>query len=105
MSVHSSARLAQVEQLMARSIEGLPFCQRWWLRAHLIDPRPIMLRIDPATISYLPSWLVTDHIGLDDAPFRVVCDGSSFGLELALDDGDSYAARLSLTLEEAVSSL
>lgn len=55
-----------------------------WARAHLVEPRRIELFMqDRGTRLF---WLVTDHVGSDDANCRVVYDPhlDRFGLEFTL---------------------
>jgi hypothetical protein len=62
---------------------------RSWAEAHLIAPRQVRLSLDPDGTSSKDLWLVTDHVGTNDASYRVVYDDETdgFGLECTLETG------------------
>jgi hypothetical protein len=95
----------RIQQEVAEGLSELPIWLRWWVRAHLIPPRPVVLCTDPDCAARATFWLVTDHVGLDDAAFRIVFDGSGFGLELTLEDGVAYLVHRAARLAEAVDCL
>ena len=77
------------EQIKLKVAEGLlvlaPHLQDW-VRAHLIDPRPVRFAADAEGSSLKDLWLVTDHTGEKDSSYRIVYDehGQMFGLEVTL---------------------
>lgn len=60
-----------------------------WLRAHLIEPRPIRFSADADGNTFKDLWLVTDHTEEKDSQYRIVYDevDQMFGLESTLDTG------------------
>ncbi|SRR5216683_1947428 len=80
------------ESIKMKVAEGLavmaPHLQEW-LRTHLIEPRPVRISADPNGNSMKDLWLVTDHVGEEDASCRIVYDegNQEFGLETTLDSG------------------
>jgi hypothetical protein len=96
---------ARIQQDVADGLEHSPLWLRWWVRAHLVEPRPIVLCTNPATGTRGTVWLVTDDAGLDDSPLRIVFDGSQFGLEVRLEDGVSYLVHRAASFNEAVECL
>jgi hypothetical protein len=95
----------RIQHAVALGLGQLPLWLRWWVRAHLIPPRPVVLCTNPDCATRARFWLVTDHIGLDDAPFRIVFDGSEFGLEITLEDGVAYLVHRVASFAEAVRCL
>jgi hypothetical protein len=103
MSVHTEEGIAErIRAEVNGALNDLPLWLRWWVRAHLIDPRPIYLCTNAETGAHGSFWLVTDHVGMDDAPFRVVYDSGGFGLEMMLEDGLSYLVHRASSFAEAV---
>jgi hypothetical protein len=92
----------QVHREVTAALNELPLWLRWWVRAHLVEPRPVELCTNPDTGAHGTFWLVTDHVGLDDAPFRIVFDGTGFGLEMTLEDGVAYLVHRAASFAEAV---
>ncbi|SRR6266566_3719370 len=74
------------ESIKMKVAEGLavmaPHLQEW-LRTHLIEPRPVRISAGPNGNSMKDLWLVTDHVGEEDASCRIVYDegNQEFGLE------------------------
>jgi hypothetical protein len=101
----SSSVSLQIQRAITAALNELPLGMRWWVRAHLIEPRSVELCTSADTGTHATFWLVTDHVGLDDAPFRIVFGGSAFGLEITLEDGVSYLVHRSASFAEAVASL
>ena len=60
-----------------------------WFRTHLVEPRLVRISADPNGNSPKDLWLVTDHVGEEDASCRIVYDEGNqvFGLETTLDSG------------------
>ena len=75
-----------------RVTEGLavlaPHLQAW-VRDHLIKPRRVRLSVEPNGNHSKDFWLVTDHVGRNDASYRLVYNETeqAFGLECTLDTG------------------
>ncbi len=101
----SAAVSLQIQRAVDTSLNELSVCLRWWVRAHLIAPRSIVLCTHGNSGTHEVFWLVTDHVGLDDAPLRVVFDGSAFGLEMTLEDGVSYLVHRAASFAEAAQSI
>jgi hypothetical protein len=83
----------EIQELITTKVaEGLavlaPHLQSW-VRDHLIEPRQVRLSIDPEGKSFNDFWLVTDHLGTNDASYRLVYNEAqqAFGLECTLDTG------------------
>lgn len=80
------------EEIRARVAADLPRLGRSlraWAEAHLIPPRLVELAGDPDGKTRVLVWLVTDHVGREDANYRVVYDpdAAAFGLEMTLSSG------------------
>ena len=95
----------RIKWAVTAAIDEVPREMRWWLRAHLVEPRAVVLCTSSDTGTREAFWLVTDHVGLDDAPCRIVFDGIAFGLEMTFDDGVSYLVHRFGSLTEAVQSI
>jgi hypothetical protein len=103
MNVRADAGISdRIQRAVTEGLNQLPLWLRWWVRAHLVEPRAIMLCTDADTGTCAAFWQITDHVGLDDAPFRIVYDGSVFGLEMRLEDGVSYLVHRAASFAEAV---
>jgi hypothetical protein len=76
-----------IDDEISRDLERLPPALARWVHSHLVAPSPIVLSTDPDGRIMRTFWLVTDHIGSDDAPCRVVFDGVAFGLAITVDSG------------------
>jgi hypothetical protein len=90
MCPHSSDTLAvQIAVEVAKGMRTLPCGLRDWVEAHLVVPRPIVLSRDPDGQREETFWLVTDHVGVDDAPCRIVFNREelAFGLAMTLENG------------------
>jgi hypothetical protein len=96
---------ARVQQAVRDASKELPPSLRVWVWAHLVEPTQVVLCTNRDTGTQAPFWLVTDHVGLDDAPFRIVFDGRQFGLELTLEDGVAYLIHRAASLAQAVECL
>lgn len=95
----------QIQLAVSTGLDELCLGMRCWVRAHLVAPRSIVLCTNPDTGEQATFWLVTDHVGIDDAVFRIVFDGTEFGLEITLEDGVSYFVHRSASFAAAVQSM
>jgi hypothetical protein len=93
---------ARVRQAVREASNKLAPSLRCWVKAHLVEPRPIELCTNQGTGTHAAFWLVTDHVGIDDAPLRIVFDGNQFGLEMTLEDGVSHLIHRASSFAEAV---
>jgi hypothetical protein len=101
----SDSVISRIQRTVIAALDDLPIGMRWWVRAHLIEPRFVVLCTDPDVGTCAGFWLVTDHMGIEDAPFRVVSDGTVFGLEITLDDGVSYLVHRSASFADAIEAM
>ena len=95
----------QIQRAVTAALTQLPLGLRYWVRAHLVEPRSIILCTSPDTWTHATFWLVTDDVGFDDTPMRIVFDGTAFGLAMTLEDGVSYFVHRSASFAEAVESM
>jgi hypothetical protein len=81
--------VAVVNQAVASALPRLSGHRRSWLTTHLTKPRAITASRDPDGAVRVEVWLVTDHVGENDASSRVVYDPAerAFGLLTELQDG------------------
>jgi hypothetical protein len=96
---------SRIAAAVRAELNTLPVWLRTWVRMHLVVPRPITLCTDPDTAARAHFWLVTDHVGLDDSPMRIVWDEQGFGLETTLEDGVAYLACRTASFADAVGAL
>jgi hypothetical protein len=70
----------------------LPENLRLWAERHLVTPREVTLWCDPERTTQTKVWLLTDHVGHDDASSRIVFDpaAKAFGLEMTLEDNTEW---------------
>ena len=89
MSKPSTNIRKHVEDLVSKDLTKIPEDLREWVRAHLIDPRRVMLSVDMDGEQYEEFRLITDHSGHNDSPCRIVYheEGDVFGLEQTLENG------------------
>jgi hypothetical protein len=73
----------------ARTLDALPETTRAWFAAHRISPRVASLARNSDGTDLINVWLITDHTGDNDSPYRVYFDESKnrFGRECLLDTG------------------
>ena len=104
---HEIDAIARVRFLRAvnEALPQLTLSLRVWLEVHLIVPRAHELCTNRDHGTRETVWLITDHTGAGDAPFRIVFDGLAFGLEITLEDGVSYLVHRSPSLVDAVECL
>src|SRR5258706_728437 len=71
----------------AQAFDWLSAEYREWFDAHRIEPRLISLAHDSDGASREDFWLLTDHTGSNDSPYRIVFDPnlSRFGRECLLN--------------------
>jgi hypothetical protein len=94
-----------IAEAVAKEMPSLPSCLRYWVQAHLVTPRPILLSRDSEGHSTASYWLVTDHVGIDDAPCRVVFDGDAFGLAMTLENGTECFMGRAASFADAVQNM
>ena len=98
------------DQIATKVAEGLtslaPHLQDW-VRAHLIDPRPVRFSTDANGNTFKDLWLVTDHTGQEDSSYRIVYDENSqmFGLAVTLDSGVEWYMGSYGSFSETVESM
>ena len=80
---------------------------RDWLRAHLVPPRPIELARKTDGESTEAFWLITDHIGREDASFRIVFDDvmRRYGIECTILNNICLFAGFRASLVDAVTDI
>lgn len=73
-----------------------------WAREHLIDPRQIELHVSFEGNETTVVWLVTDHVGKNDASSRVVFDAEfgMFGLECSIVEPHRRSVLLGLCSDD-----
>jgi hypothetical protein len=78
-----------------------------WVQAHLTMPRRITLATDHDGLECAEFWLVTDHIGVNDSSYRIVCDDSMgmFGIECTLESGAHWMMGISGDFVKAVEGM
>lgn len=78
-----------IRKRIAADMHAMPESEIEWVRAHLIEPRPVRFAIDAEGTELKDFWLVTDHVGNQDSSYRVAYDPSTdgFGLEMTTIDG------------------
>ena len=79
-------------QMVLESLSKISDKRRAWLDKHLITPREITLWLQDDRQAQKNLWLVTDHTGVNDSPYRIVFDepNNMFGLEMTSDDGTEF---------------
>ena len=78
-----------------------------WLRSHVVTPRLIRLSNSLSGPETIGVWLVTDHIGVNDASYRIVylAENDAFGYECTLEDDREFFVGQVGTLEDALEGL
>ena len=86
------ASVADAVAQAQRELPTLPDNLRSWAERHLIAPREVTVWRDPERTTAATVWLLTDHVGHEDASARVVFDPAmqAFGLEMTLEDGTEW---------------
>ena len=92
---------------VAATLQRVDGVLRAWVDAHLIEPRQIESLVDRDLAATKRVWLVTGHIGIEDASYRVVYDEGmdTYGLETTLADGRSWYMGPYGTFVEAVEAM
>jgi hypothetical protein len=90
--------------------EGLSILQpnvRVWVEEHLVQPRRVILSLNPDGQGVITLWLVTDHIEKQDSACRVVFDEirSSFGLTTEMENGVNWLMGLYGSFAKAVDAM
>jgi hypothetical protein len=102
----TGARTAILADYQAASAELSPQL-RDWLRSHLTPPKAISLARKTDGGNAEQFWLVTDHNGQDDAPFRVVYDDVArrYGIECTIQNNVCLFAGFRSSLAQAVTDI
>jgi hypothetical protein len=99
--------IQRIKKLVEEDLPNLPPHIREWTIEHLVKPRQVDLSLESNGEGIIKLWLVTDHVGKNDASCRVVFDNEKgwFGLEMTLVNGVNWFMGFYGDFTEAVNGI